>query len=113
MKTLLDAIPRKVRCKSPAPSEPVGTTPEPSAQGGETIQLIYAHLPPASVLAAEQHLRSQTQIEQRTEQLWFARHGRPATAWIDWLQKERKVVQKLCAALQKGAAFPVSPNIAA
>ena len=65
-----------------------------------TTQLIYAHFPPAAVLAAEQHLRAQTQIEQRAQQLWFARGRRPESALGDWLQAERELVQELCAALQ-------------
>jgi len=65
----------------------------------ESIQLIYAHLPPATVLATEQHLRAQTQIEQRAHQLWFAKGGHPSGALNDWLRAEREVVQKLCDAL--------------
>ncbi len=63
------------------------------------VQLVYAHLPPATVLAVEQHLRAQTQIEQRAEQLWFAAIGRPVGALNDWLRAEREVVNKLCDAL--------------
>jgi len=66
----------------------------------DTIQLIYAHLPPAVILATEQHLRAQTQIEQRAQQLWFERGSRPGNALNDWLRAEREVVQNLCAALR-------------
>jgi len=66
----------------------------------KTLQMIYAQLPPAFVLAAEHHLRAQTQIEQRAQQLWFAGGGRPEGALENWLQAEREVVQKLCEALR-------------
>jgi len=65
----------------------------------DTIQLIYAHLPPAVVLAAEQHLRAQTHIEQRAHQLWFAQGCRPGGALGDWIRAECEVVQNLCQAL--------------
>jgi len=64
-----------------------------------TIQLIYAHLPPVMVLATEQHLRAQTNIEQRAHQLWFARDCGPGCALDDWVRAECEVVQKLCQAL--------------
>jgi len=65
----------------------------------DTIQLIYAHLPPAVVLAAEQHLRAQTNIEQRAHQLWFAQGCRPGAALSDWVRAECEMVQNLCQAL--------------
>jgi hypothetical protein len=64
-----------------------------------TIQLIYAHLPPAVVLAAQQHLRAQTNIEQRAHQAWFAQSCRPGSALGDWIRAECEVVQNLCQAL--------------
>ena len=66
------------------------------------MQLIYAHFPPAAILAAERHLRAQTRIEQRAHQFWLAAGGRPGNAWADWLRAEREVVQNLCAALRSG-----------
>jgi hypothetical protein len=65
----------------------------------DTVQLIYAHLPPAVVLATEQHLRAQTNIEQRAHQLWFAQGRRPGGALGDWIRAECEVVQNLCQAL--------------
>jgi hypothetical protein len=71
--------------------------------GAKTIQLIYAHLPPASILATGQHLLAQTQIEQRAHQLWQAGNGHPEDSLNDWLRAERETVEKLCLALaQKG-----------
>jgi hypothetical protein len=72
---------------------------QPRDRHEDTIQLIYAHLPPAVVLAAEQHLRAQTNIEQRAHQLWFAQGCRTGVALGDWIQAECEVVQKLCQAL--------------
>jgi len=66
----------------------------------ETIQLVYACLPPATVHALGQHLQAQTQIEQRAQQIWFAVVGQPASALNDWLRAEREVVNELCSALQ-------------
>ena len=77
---------------------------QPRADAGGTVQLIYAHLPPAVVLATEQHLRAQTRIEQRAQQLWFAGGCQPGQALQDWLQAEREVVHHLCAALRHGNA---------
>ncbi len=68
-------------------------------QNEDTAQLIYAHLPPAVVLAAEQHLRAQTNIEQRAHELWFTQGCRPGGALGDWIRAECEVVQKLCQAL--------------
>jgi Protein of unknown function (DUF2934) len=65
----------------------------------EAVQVIYAHLPPAAILAAEQHLRVQTQIVQRAQELWSTSGARPGDALSDWVKAERQVVQKLCNAL--------------
>lgn len=75
----------------------------------ETVQLIYAHLPPATVLAMEQHLRAQTRIEQRAQRLWFAAVGRPAGTIEAWVRAERDVVQELCDALLKRRQQEISP----
>ncbi len=75
----------------------------------QAVQLIYAHLPPLGVLAAEHHLRAQTQIEQRAQQLWFAGLGRPAAALNDWLRAEREVVNELCAAFLHRNLRPPEP----
>jgi len=80
----------------------------------DTIQLIYAHLPPAVVLATGQHLRAQTNIEQRAHQLWFARGCPPGGALGDWIRAECEVVQALCQALpsrnpSEPEPTPVSP----
>jgi hypothetical protein len=92
---------RPKRCrKSPLPVRR-NSRPEALRRGRHenSIQLIYAHLPPAVVLAAGQHLRAQTNIEQRAHQLWFAQGCRPGGALGDWLRAECEVVQKLCEAL--------------
>ncbi|MGB7747989.1 MAG: DUF2934 domain-containing protein [Verrucomicrobiia bacterium] len=65
----------------------------------DTIQLIYAHIPPAVVMVVEHHLRAQTNIEQRAHQLWFAQGCRPGGGLGDWLRAEYEVVQNLCQAL--------------
>ena len=64
------------------------------------VQLIYAHLPPATILATRQHLRAQTRIEQRAQQLWFTGKARSADALNHWLRAEQEVVRELCAALR-------------
>jgi hypothetical protein len=68
-------------------------------QSKDTTQLIYAHLPPAVVLATEQHLRAQTKIEQRARELWFNQGCLPGNALGDWIRAEYDVVQQLCQAL--------------
>ena len=102
MKTLLDRIPQR-KCRKHF--RPVRLDRRPGTQlradAGETVQLIYAHLPRAVVLATEQHLRAQTRIEQRAQQLWFAGGCQPGQALQDWLQAEREVVRHLCVALQR------------
>jgi hypothetical protein len=65
----------------------------------QTIQFIYAHLPPAVILATGQHLRAQTQIERWAQQLWFAENGRSEDTLDNWLRAEREVVQNLSEAL--------------
>ena len=69
---------------------------------GKTMQLIYAHLPPATVLAMEQHLRAQTQIQQRAQHLWLSGNNRVENTLENWLRAEREVVQNLCTALLRG-----------
>lgn len=78
----------------------------------ETVQLIYAHLPPAVVLAAGQHLQAQTNIERRAHQLWFDRGCRAGGALADWLQAECETVQKLCQALLNGNTREPEPGLA-
>lgn len=73
------------------------------------VQLVYASLPPAAVLAVEQHLRVQTQIEQRARQLWLAAVSRPVAAANDWLRAEREVVNELCRALRHPDHRPPEP----
>jgi hypothetical protein len=101
MKTPLNLVPRQM-CRRPFRQTQPDDRRRVQRQDHreETIQLIYAHLPPAVVLATEQHLRAQTQIEQRAQQLWFARDGRSVSALSDWLQAEREVVRQLCDALR-------------
>lgn len=74
------------------------------------VQLIYAHIPPAAVLAAEKHLRAQTNIEQRVQQLWFDRGRRPVGALGDWLRAECEEVQQLCQALVNRNAHEPEPG---
>lgn len=70
-----------------------------SSRAKKAIQFIYAHLPPAIILATAQHIRAQTQIEQRAQQIWFAGNDRPENTLDNWLRAEREVVQNLCEAL--------------
>ncbi len=67
----------------------------------ETIQIIYGHLPPIKVLVREQHLRTQTYLEQRTQQLWFDRNGLKE-GLRDWLKTESRMAQNLSMALRRG-----------
>jgi hypothetical protein len=67
----------------------------------ETVQLIYAHLPPAVILATGQHLLAQAQIEQRAHQIWLASNSRAEDTLNNWLRAEREVVDNLCAALSQ------------
>ena len=76
-----------------------------------TIQLVYAHLPPAVIMATGQHLRAQTQIEKQAHQLWFERGSRPGDALGNWLRAEREVVRELCAALLP--RHPQEPEVTA
>jgi hypothetical protein len=100
MNAQFNPVQRKTCRKSPLQAQFNG---RPGAQQQDrredTIQLIYAHLPPAVVLAAEQHLRAQTNIERRAHQLWFAHGCRPGSALADWVRAECEVVQNLCQAL--------------
>ena len=68
----------------------------------ETIQLVYAHFPSARILALEQRLRAQTQIQQHAQQLWLAEKNSLEHTFENWLRTEREVVQELCAALENG-----------
>ena len=70
------------------------------------VQLVYAYLPPAMVLAADQHLRAQTRIEQRAQQLWLSSVGLPADVVNNWLNAEHEVVSELCRAL----SLPTQPQ---
>jgi len=100
MKAQFNPVQQRTYRKSPLQARLNG---QPKAQQRDrhedTIQLIYAHLPPAVVLAAEQHLQAQTNIEQRAHQFWFAQGCRPGTALSDWVRAECEVVQNLCQAL--------------
>jgi hypothetical protein len=100
MKAPFNPVRPKLCRKSPLPSQRNGR-PEAPRRGRheDTIQLIYAHLPPAVVLAAGQHVQAQTNIEQRAHQLWFSRGCRPGSALGDWIRAESEVVQNLCRAL--------------
>ncbi len=100
MNAQLDRVPREICRRSFLPARLDSRSKAQRQDGHEdTIQLIYAYLPPTVVLAAEQHLRAQTQIEQRAQQLWFARSGCPGGALNDWLRAEREVAKNLCDAL--------------
>jgi hypothetical protein len=77
-----------------------GLKTSPGDDGGETVQVIYGHLPPAAVLAREQHLRNPTYLEQRAEQRWFGGNAGP-DGWDGWRRTERQVVRRLCRALQR------------
>ena len=69
---------------------------------GKSIQLVYAHLPPAVVLAMGKHLRAQTQIEQRAQEMWFAGRDHIQVSLNDWLRKEQEIVKRLCDVLLHG-----------
>jgi hypothetical protein len=84
--------------------------PQPWPRDEGTVQLIYAHLPPAAILAAGQHLRAQTNIEQRAHQLWFARGYGAGDALADWIRAECEVVQNLCQALLSRSSREPEPN---
>ena len=100
MKTQFNPVLRRTCRKSSRPARLDGRTKAQQREPNEhTVQLIYAHLPPAVVLAAEQHLRAQTNIEQRAHELWFAQGCRPGGALGDWIRAECEVVQNLCQAL--------------
>ena len=100
MNAQLDRVSREICRRSVLPAR-LNSRPKMLRRDSheDTIQLVYAYLPPAVVLAAEQHLRPQTQIEQRAQQLWFARSGRPGGALSDWVRVEREVTKNLCDAL--------------
>jgi hypothetical protein len=115
MKTQSNPVQRKA-CRKPPLQVRLDGRPrtQPRDRHPDTIQLVYAHLPPAVVLATEQHLRTQTNIEQRAHQLWFARGCLPGSALGDWLRAEGEMVQSLCQALlgrntREPELAPVSP----
>ena len=100
MKATLNQVRRRLCRKSSLPARLDGPPKaEPRKRHQESIQLIYAHFPPAAVLAAEQHLRAQTNIERRAHQLWFAQGCRAGVALNDWVRAECEVVQDFCQAL--------------
>jgi hypothetical protein len=100
MKAQFNSVQRRMCRKPPRPARLDDRSRSQQLDGHEdTVQLIYAHLPPAVVLATEQHLRVQTNIEQRAHQLWFAQGCRPGDAFGDWIRAECEVVQNLCQAL--------------
>ncbi|MGO9588199.1 MAG: DUF2934 domain-containing protein [Limisphaerales bacterium] len=99
MKARFNPVQRRICRKSPLQAQFNGRSKAQHQDRHEdTIQLIYAHLPPAVVLATEQHLRAQTHIEQRAHQLWFAQGCRLGGALDDWIRAECEVVQNLCQA---------------
>src|SRR5208282_6042382 len=69
MKAQFKSVQRRM-CRKPPLQARVDSRPkaQPRDRHEETIQLIYAHLPPAVVLAPEQYLRAQTHIEQWAHQ---------------------------------------------
>ena len=100
MKTQLNPVLRRTCRKSPRQARMDGRTKAQQREPHEnTVQLIYAHIPPAVVLATEQHLRAQTNIEQRANELWFTQGCRPGSELGDWIRAEYEVVQNLCQAL--------------
>ena len=100
MKTQSNVVQLKICPKSPRPARLGGqTNVRRRDQNEKTTQLIYAHLPPAIVLATEQHLRAQTNIEQRARELWFTQGCQPGGALGYWIRAECEVVQQLCQAL--------------
>ena len=115
MKTQFNAVQGRLCRKSPLPALFNGWPKVQRRDRHEdSVQLIYAHFPPAAVLAAEQHLRAQTNIERRAHQLWFARGCPPGGALGDWIRAECEVVRDLCQALlsrnpSEPEPTPVSP----
>ena len=100
MKAQFNSVQRRLCRKSPRQARLDGRSKAQQRDRHEdTTQLIYAHLPPAVVMAAEQHLRAQTNIAQRAHELWFAQGCRPGGALGNWIRAECEVVQKLCQAL--------------
>ena len=74
----------------------------------KSVQIIYGHLPPVSVLIREQRLRNATYLEQRAEQTWFAGNGQ-AGRWPDWRRIERNMVLRLCRALLRRDLHKLQP----
>ena len=100
MKAQFNAVLRRTCRKSPLQAQCSDRAKAQQQNPHEnTVQLIYAHLPPAVILATEQHLRAQTNIERRAHQLWFAQGCRAGVALNDWVRAEYEVVQNLCQAL--------------
>jgi len=100
MNALLTRLPQKTGRK-PCHQARLDVRPQAChpSRHAENIQLIYTHLPPAVILAVREHLRAQTQIEQRARQLWLARGCCQGRALDDWLRAEREVIHNLCEAL--------------
>lgn len=100
MKEQFNHVQRRTSRRSPVQARFDGRLKaQQQKQRESAVQLIYAHIPPAVVLAAEKHLRAQTNIEQRARQLWLSRGCRPVGDLGDWLRAECVEVQKLCQAL--------------
>jgi Protein of unknown function (DUF2934) len=59
-------------------------------------------LPAAIIPDMEQHLRVQTQIQQRAQQLWLAGNNRLEDTLENWLRAEREVMQEVCSTLARG-----------
>ena len=111
MKTQLNPVQRKTCRKSPLQARLNGQLKAQQRDRHEdTIQLIYAHLPPAVVLATEQHLRAQTHIKRRAHQLWFDQGCRAGVALNDWVQAEYEVIQNLCHALLSRNTLEPEPD---
>jgi hypothetical protein len=113
MKAQFNSVRRRM-CRKIHPQTRSGDRPnaQPRDRHEETVQLIYAHLPPAVVMAAGQHLLAQTNIERRAHQLWFDRGCCAGGALADWLQAECEMLQNLCQALLNGSAREPEPGLA-
>lgn len=100
MKTQFNSVQRRTCRKTPRPGRLDGQSKaQPRERRKDPIQLIYAHFPPAVILAAGQHLKAQTNIERRAHQLWFVQGCRSGSALGNWIQAEYEVVQNLCQTL--------------
>ena len=111
MKAQSNRVPRRTCRRSPFQARPDGQQKvQQQKQRESAVQLIYAHIPPAVVLAADKHLRAQTNIEQRAHQLWLSRGCRPVGDLGDWLRAECEEVQKLCQALLSRSPRELEPD---